>query len=216
MITQPLPLFEQLSDESRTLLHNNHQTYQLSKQEVALHKGDQVSGAYIVTRGCLRVYTYMPNGTESTLYLINAGETCVFAINCLFNQLLYPAWVTAETDTEVTVVNGSLYRQLFRQDPAIQNLTINALSTAVFRLMTEVEQLQGWKLNQRLANLLLSRASDSHVVLMTQQEIANQLGTGREVVARVLGEFVQQSLIETRRGRITLLNSKVLSELLMQ
>ena len=32
---------------------------------------------------------------EATLYVINPHETCVLALNCIFNDLLYPAWVEA-------------------------------------------------------------------------------------------------------------------------
>lgn len=197
-----------LSEESAHLLQGSTQNLKVAKHDLPIHKGDKVSGAYVVTKGCLRVFTYTPNGKESTFYLINPGETCVFAINCLFNKLLYPAWVAAEEDTEVSVISGSAFKQLFSTEPSIQDLTIAALSSAVFKLMTEVEHLQGWNLSQRLVNLLLNQANDNNKVLMTQQEIAGRLGTTREVVARILSEMSATGWVNTGRGRITVLDSK--------
>ncbi|MEZ5530070.1 MAG: cyclic nucleotide-binding domain-containing protein [Porticoccaceae bacterium] len=110
----------ELSERGLSKLNQHTRVHSLEKHSIAVHKGDKVSGAYIVIRGCLRVFTYTPNGSESTLYLIHPGETCVFAINCLFNKLLYPAWVTAETDTEVAVIDGPTYKALFQRETAIQ------------------------------------------------------------------------------------------------
>ncbi len=209
----PLSVFLDLSREAQQLLRSV-QTIQVAKNRIPVHKGDKVSGAYVVVKGCLRVFSYTPNGHESTFYLIRPGETCVFAINCLFNQLLYPAWVVAEEETEICVISGALYKQLFQTESAIQNLTIDALSSAVFKLMTEVEHLQGWNLSQRLSNLLLHQASDDNRVLMTQQEIASRLGSSREVIARLLGEMVSEGLITTGRGCISLIQPSALARLI--
>lgn len=165
-----------------------------------LFKGQQISGAYFVLEGRLRVYSLAPNGTEATMYLIDAGETCVFALNSLFNDLLYPAWVQAVSETALAFLPGPLFRALFAEEPVIRDLTVRTLSTLVFRLMAELEEVHSFKLNQRLANLLLTHASSTGSLTMTQQQIAFHLGTTREVVARLLGEFVALDYVETRRG----------------
>ena len=172
------------------------------KTTAVLGKGQPVSGAYVVTSGRLRVYTLSPDGNEATLYWIAPGETCVLALNCIFNDLLYPAWVEAEPATTVAVIPGPLYRTLFENEAAIRNLTVQAFSTIVFRLMAELEQIHSCKLEQRLANFLLLHASGNGMLRMTQQEIASHLGTTREVVARLLRQFVGQKYIETQRGMV--------------
>lgn len=166
-----------------------------------LHRGTPISGAYFVVAGRLRVYSLAPDGTEATLYFIDPGETCVFALNSLFNDLRYPAWVQAESPTTVAFIPGPIFRELFAREPSIQDVTVRALSTLVFRLMAELEEVHAYKLDQRLANLLLLRASAGGEVVMTQQQMADHLGTTREVVARLMGEFVAAGAVETRRGR---------------
>lgn len=165
-----------------------------------LFKGQQISGAYFVLEGRLRVYSLAPNGTEATMYLIDAGETCVFALNSLFNDLLYPAWVQAVSETALAFLPGPLFGALFAEEPVIRDLTVRTLSTLVFRLMAELEEVHSFKLNQRLANLLLTHASSAGTLAMTRQQMAFHLGTTREVVARLLGEFVALDYVETRRG----------------
>ncbi|MCU7877362.1 MAG: Crp/Fnr family transcriptional regulator [Candidatus Thiodiazotropha sp. (ex Lucinoma borealis)] len=176
-----------------------------------IHKGQCVSGAYLVSKGRLRVFTFTPQGSEATLYFIQPGETCVLALNCLFNDLLYPAWVETDTDTSVDIIPGPLYRQLFEREAPVQDLTVKALSALVFRLMNELEQVHACNLDQRLANFILSNATEEGVLKMTQQALAGHLGTTREVIARLMQGFVAEGVVSTRRGAITLTDAAKLS-----
>jgi CRP/FNR family transcriptional regulator len=177
-----------------------------------IHKGQRVSGAFIVTAGQLRVFTFTPQGMEATLYFIRPGETCVLALNCLFNDLLYPAWVESNANTTVEIIPGPVYRSLFERESSVQDMTVKALSTLVFRLMGELEQVHSCTLDQRLANFLLLNATSDGVLQMTQQEVAGHLGTTREVIARLMQGFTAQGLAATRRGVITIKNSAGLSD----
>lgn len=176
-----------------------------------LFKGQRISGAYFVLEGRLRVFSLAPNGTEATLYSIGPGETCVFALNSLFNDLLYPAWVQAVAETTIALIPGGVYRSLFADEAVIRDFTVRNLSTLVFRLMAELEEVHSYKLNQRLANLILLHASSAGELRMTQQEMAFHLGTTREVVARLMREFVSAGLVETRRGATLIRNAAGLS-----
>ncbi len=201
-----------LSPHGMQLLQEGTQLIELKKAGEIIHKGQQVSGAYLVTRGQLRVFTYTPQGNEATLYFIRPGETCVLALNCLFNDLRYPAWVESDADTEVALIPGPLYRRLFEAEATIQNMTVHALSTLVFRLMHELEQVHSFNLDQRLAAFLLSHANDAGEVHQTQQELAGHLGTSREVIARVMQGFTTQGMVETKRGVVKILDSEGLAE----
>lgn len=192
--------FRNLSEGGRKLLRQGVVCKDCAPPAPILHKGQPISGAYFVIRGRLRVYSLSPDGTEATLYFIDPGETCVFALNSLFNDLRYPAWVQAESDTTVALIPGPIFRQLFEREPAIQDVTVRALSTLVFRLMTELEEVHSYKLDQRLANLLLVHASAEGELRMTQQQMAQHLGTTREVIARAMRELVARGFVETGRG----------------
>lgn len=206
-----LHYFQGLSPAGRQLLEGGVQTAEFSRPAAVIHKGQRVSGAYLVTRGQLRVFTFTPQGSEATLYFIRPGETCVLALNCLFNDLRYPAWVESTADTEVAVIPGPLYRRLFEREATVQDMTVKALSTLVFRLMNELEQIHACTLDQRLANFLLSNVSDSGVLHMTQQELAGHLGTTREVIARLMQGFSAQGAVSTKRGAISVVDAEKLA-----
>lgn len=206
-----IPPFSNLTEAGRDLLDQGLLRKECAPDTPVLRKGDRVSGAYIVTGGCLRVFSIAPSGAEATLYLIEPGETCVLALNCLFRDLLYPAWVESRSKTTVAVIPGPLFRKLFETETCIQDLTVHALSTLVFRLMSELEQVHFLKLEHRLANLILLRSSSDGLLHMTQQEIACHLGTTREVVARIMREFVAGGFVETKRGLTIIKNVEGLS-----
>lgn len=199
--------FLELTAQGKAMLAQGVHVKRFASPVQVIHKGQKVSGAYIVTHGQLRVFTYTPQGSEATLYFVRAGETCVLALNCLFNDLLYPAWVEADADTRVALIPGALYRRLFESETAVQDLTVKTLSTLVFRLMDELEQIHGCHLDQRLARFLLHHADSDGKVHMTQQQLAAHLGTTREVIARLMRGFSAEGCVQTARGEIAILDA---------
>lgn len=208
-----LPPFRHLSDIGKAMLGPGLQQRLYGKKAPLLGKGQSVSGAYIVVSGRLRVYTLSRDGHEATLYTIAPGETCVLALNCIFNDLLYPAWVEADTDSCVAMIPGALYRVLFANEAVIRELTVNALATVVFRLMAELEQIHSCTVPQRLANFLLLHAATGGSLPMTQQEIASHLGTTREVVARHLRQWAADGIVQTRRAAVVVRRPERLAEI---
>jgi CRP/FNR family transcriptional regulator len=208
---ETFPPFRDLSESSKALLRTGLTYKNCTAAAPVLHKGHRISGAYFVVKGRLRVFSQAPSGNEATLYFIDPGETCIFALNSLFNDLLYPAWVQAEADTTVAFIPGAVFRELFQREPTVQDMTVRALSTLVFRLMGELEQIHSYKLDQRLANLLLIHSSADGELSMTQQQMAHHLGTTREVVGRLMGEFVASGQVETRRGRTLIRDAAALA-----
>jgi len=196
--------FKHLGSEGQALLQQGAVIKHSPKANAILHKGQIVSGAYIVLEGRLRVFTIAPNGTEATLYFVKSGEACVLAINCLFNDLLYPAWVQSESATHVAIIPGAVYRKLFETERSIQELTVQALSGLVYRLMAELEQIHSSNHKQRLVQFILLHAGSDGSLRMTQQHIAQHLGTTREVIARLMQEFVALGFLQSQRGSVTI------------
>jgi CRP/FNR family transcriptional regulator len=206
--------FLDLAEKSKSLLRQGLVSKSFAPGRQILHKGQRISGAYFVLEGRLRVFSLAPNGTEATLYFIDPGETCVFALNSLFNDLLYPAWVQTELETTVALIPGPVFRELFECETAVRDMTVRTLATLVFRLMAELEQVHSYRLEHRLANMLLLRASTCGELKMTQQQMADHLGTTREVIARIMRYFVVSGYVETRRGLTLVRDADRLSQLI--
>jgi CRP/FNR family transcriptional regulator len=137
-------------------------------------------------------------------------------LNCIFNNLQYPAWVQSEPDTCVGMIPSLTYRTLFQNEPSIQNLTVHALSVLVFRLMEELEEVHSLNLNARLAKFILLRGAGEGRLHMTQSELAAHLGTTREVIAKLLRKMVSTKSVRTLRGSIVIEDADMLAKLAIQ
>jgi len=208
-----LNVFRDLSACGQQMLECGMQLNHFNELKTIINKGNSVSGAYVVVRGRLRVYSISPGGNEATLYFINPGEVCILALNCIFNNLQYPAWVQTEAETCVGVIPSLTYRTLFQNEPSIQNLTVHALSVLVFRLMDELEEIHSLNLNERLAKFILTRTEGQKQLRMTQSELAAHLGTTREVIAKLLRKMVAEKTVKTLRGAIVVEKPDVLARL---
>lgn len=204
--------FQNLAPESRVTPARGLRYVNYKKSAPVLHRGQQVSGAYIVISGQLRGFALSPDRNEATLYLINPGETCVLALNCIFSNLPYPAWVEATAATRVAVIPGAKFRVLFESESEILNMTVQAFSTIVFRLMMELEELHASKLDRRLSRFLLLQAASDGRVHMTQQEIASHRGTTRELIARALCQLASAGHLRTSRNLIVIHDPPKLAE----
>ena len=150
------PLLDELSPtgRARLLAATRHLTLQPYAQ--VLQRGDEVAGAYLVERGALRVYYVSAEGREGTLYWIDPGQSCILALNCLFARLAYPAWVEVDSsETQVAVISGDAYRELFSAEAAVQRFTFDALATRLFDLMSLMQETASLGLEQRVAAHLL-------------------------------------------------------------
>lgn len=181
-----------------------------------LSRGDEAGGVFLILDGTLRVYYIGPDGREATLYWIEPGETCILALTAtLDGRAPYPAWVETEGQAvDVVIVPPPMFHALFEQETAIRQFVFQALSGRVFELMRTIEEVGIFRLEQRLAALLLRRADEAGVVSLSQERIANHLGTAREVVFRALRSLRSRGLVEASRGSIRIVDRQTLEQTL--
>lgn len=124
------PFFAELSPSGQSQLRAATSRVTLPPKTGVIQRGDEVGGVYLVETGALRVYYISAEGREGTLYWVDAGQSCVLALNCLFSRLAYPAWVeTDQAETRVDIISGDVYRKLYLIEPALQKFTFDSLTT---------------------------------------------------------------------------------------
>ncbi len=214
-LEERFPFFTKVSDSARQMLTSTLISHDVGPSTRLIDRDDEVSGVYLVERGSLRVYYLTPEGREGTLYWVDPGDSCILAINCVFAKIRYPAWVESEREpTRFSVIPANVYRDLFEREPAIRAFSFEVLSARTFELMTLLTEAQSLGLERRVASFLLRRSGASNEVPMSQETIANHVGTAREVVSRILRSLAADGLVETRRGSIRLLDKTGLKTLL--
>ncbi len=152
--------------------------------------------------GRVKVTRTMPNGRELMLYRVFPGESCVISAVSLLAHRAYGAQGQAEMPGTLVLLEAAHFDLLMTQDVFREHI-FRLVGDRMTDLMGLVEELVSHRLDRRLASLLLGHGRQ---VQRTHQELADELGTVREMVSRLLKSFETQGLIALGRERVTILD----------
>ena len=155
-------------------------------------------GFPFVLAGAIRVAKVAANGRELPLYRVTPGETCIITSSCLLGNVPYNARGTTESETVLVLLPQGLFTELLAQAP-FRNFIFNLFAERMADLMRLVEEVAFRKLDQRLAALLLGKG---RVVHATHQQLADELGSVREMISRLLKGFAEQGWVALGREQI--------------
>ena len=210
-----LPFFKNLSEEHQTKLVSGAYTAYCAKGESFRARKDECLGFVIVKSGRIRVYITSDEGREITLYRLLQRDMCLFTASCAMSNIQFDVMLEAEEDTEVVIVSPMVYKELMDCSLPVARYTNELLSQRLSEVIWLMDRVLNERLDSRLASLLLEESSfsDSDTLLLTQEQLANHLGTAREVVTRILKKFQSGGLVNLKRGSIELLNRAGLNEI---
>ncbi len=166
-------------------------------------------GFPFVIEGSVRVLKCAPNGRELPLYRVAPGETCIISSSCLLGHEDYNARGIAESDTELMLLARPVFDELLAE-PAFRDFVFHLFAERIGILMQLIEEVAFQRLDQRLAALLLGKGRVLHV---THQQLADELGSVREFVSRLLKGFAAQGLVRLSREQIEILDPAGLRKL---
>ncbi len=210
-----LPFFKGLSKEQKDKLVNGSYTAIRTKgKNLRPHKEDCL-GFVIVKSGRLRVYITSDQGREITLYRLLQRDMCLFSASCTMSNIQFDVMLEAEEDTEAVIISPCVYKELMDTSLAVAKYTNELLSQRLSEVIWLMDRVLNERLDSRLASLLLEESSlnDSDTVFLTQEQLANHLGTAREVVTRILKKFHSDGLVNLKRGSVELINRDGLNEI---
>jgi len=167
-------------------------------------EGDVCQGIAFVLSGEIRVYKIGETGREITLYEIGPGETCILNASCILSGSTYPANAVAATEVSVLLVPSADFRGLVTAHEEMRIFVFSLLSQRLATVMELVEEVAFGRMDHRLMEYLVQK-SDGNVLESTHQKIANDLGTSREVVSRLLKDLERKQQVRLSRNSITLL-----------
>lgn len=171
------------------------------------------SGFPLVLSGSVRVLQRYPNGRELQLYRVKPGESCLLSGSCLLGHTEYAASGIAETEVELLVVPPTEFNALVATDEPFRSHVFALFSERLAGLMQVVEAIAYQKLDQRLAALLVKRDAESGEIHATHQALADELGSVREIVSRLLRSFEDRGWVDLGRERIKVVDRAALAGL---
>jgi CRP/FNR family transcriptional regulator, anaerobic regulatory protein len=159
-----------------------------------------------VLRGSIRV-AKIGDGRELQLYRVAPGESCVLTSSCLVGASDYPASGVVETDARLVVLSREAFDALMARHAPFRQYVFGLFAERMADLMSLVEAVAFHKLDRRVAGVLLGRGK---VVAMTHQQLADEVGSVREIVTRVLRGFADAGWVQLARGSIEIVDAGAL------
>jgi CRP/FNR family transcriptional regulator len=160
----------------------------------------------LVLEGTIRV-AKASDGRELQLYRVTPGESCVLTSSCLVGSRDYPASGVVERDARLVVLPKPVFDELLATHAPFRQYVFSLFAERLTDMMTLVEAVAFHRLDRRIAAALLGRGK---VVALTHQQLADELGSVREIVTRVLRGFADQGCVQLGRGTIEVLDAPAL------
>lgn len=169
-------------------------------------EGAPCQGFPLVLGGTIRVARGSPTGRRLELYRVTPGELCVVSTACLFGHAALSAHGQTVDATELVLLGPASFEAWCRHEP-FRRYVFGVFADRLADMMALAEAVAFQRLDQRLAHALLGRGSTLHA---THQELADELGTVREIISRLLGRFDRAGWVRVSRERIDVLDAAAL------
>jgi CRP/FNR family transcriptional regulator len=170
---------------------------------VMFDEAQPCQGFPFVLAGAIGVSKRSESGREIQLYTVDAGGSCILSSTCLLGDIAYDARGVALTDTSLFTLPRPTFERLLRSSDGFRRYVFRLFAERISDLMQTVEAVAFRRLDQRLAGLLLKRGPQ---VFASHQQLADELGSVREIVSRIMRNFAEQGLVQTGREQITVLD----------
>ena len=210
-----IPFWANLSPEEKAIVSQRAITKRFSKNQLISSNSSACLGVILILSGGIRVSLISDEGREVTLYRAHANEFCVSTAFCVIQQLTFEAIVTAEEDTTVLVIPSSVCARLMDSNIHVRAFIFENSTKRYSQTIWAIQQMLFKRFDQRLASYLILayEQNRSDELKKTQEEIARDVNSAREVVARMLKDFAAKGLVEIKRGKILLRNIEGLRKL---
>ena len=175
---------------------------QIPSGRVIFSEGDEVNGIALLISGAVRVYKESQTGREITLYRFGEGESCVITANAILHQQDFPATARVEQDAEAVMVPANTFSDWVRRYEPWREFVFALVSQRLYRVMEIVEEIAFQRMDRRVAAFLVERSQRQNPIPVTHQEIANEIGSSREVISRLLEDFSKRGLVSLTRGEV--------------
>ena len=166
-------------------------------------------GFPLVLDGEIKVSRHSGDGRSLELYRVVPGELCLVSSASLFRPQPLSAFGTTTRPSTFLLIRPDLFKRWI-ETPAFRNDVLGLFAERMSDLTALVDAVAFHKLDRRLAAALLGRGQQLN---LTHQALADELGTVREMVTRLLRRFERDGWVALGREQITIVNSAALRAL---
>lgn len=204
---EKVDLFASATPDERAQIESYTSRRRYPRGTVIVAEGDSNQSLYVIVSGKVKVYLTDADGREIILRFQGPGE--YFGELALLDDAPRSATVIGVEPTELLVLPKAGFERCLIEHPTTAISTIRALTKRVRTLTEEVRALALLDVYGRLSRVLTQLAEDQDGTLvvtqrLTHQEIANMVGSSREMVTRILKELTMGGYVTVGNGSMTI------------
>ena len=204
------PYFDDLPEQLLNEIARHMQLRSFERGEVLFWEGDPCAGLHIIEEGSVKLYRISPQGRQYIIRVLQEGETCNEVP--AFDSGTNPVNVETLERSKVWVIDDETLRALVRAHPDFALKVLSNFGKNLRGLVRMVSEMAFYQVTNRLARLISELPADSARPQWTQEQLAAQLGTVREVGARSLKELERSGAIRIEDRRIHVADPDALSQ----
>jgi len=174
--------------------------------DIILNENAHIKSIPIVVKGSIKVMRAEEDGKEILLYYIKAGESCIMSFLGGMHHETSKVRAVVEEDVEVLFLPIDKVSLLIKEYPEWLDYIFRLYHKRFEELLEVVNEVAFKKVDERLLNLIHKKAELSHnkTIFVTHEQLANELGTARVVVSRLLKQLEVNGQVTLGRNKIIL------------
>lgn len=197
--------WEKLDENQKNQIVNGTSIDEYKKNQLIYSPSKKCNGMIKVITGKCRIYMLSEEGREITLYTIESGDICTLSASCVIDEIDFEVFMTTEEDTKLLVTNAFTLKKLKDNNIYLDNFIYKETVSKFSKVILTMQEILFVSINKRLRKLLVQEA-ENNSIKNTHEEIAQKIGSAREVVSRMLKDFEKKGLIILSRGEIKIID----------
>ena len=185
---------------------------ELPDGEIIVGAGKPIQAIPIVLEGSIRVIRSDESGKELLLYDISPGESCILSITTVLNHSpvnTYSLSAITEGKTKLIIVDGRRVVEWYNTFKSWREYISKLYNERLLELFNIVDAVAFKNVDLRLKQRLLTRMNkETNLVEATHQDLANEIGSAREVISRLLKKMEKDGHIKILRSKIKVIDEK--------
>ena len=213
-----LPFWEKLSGEHRELCLRRAREETFGAGEMVYVPTQGCLGMIQVLEGVLQVSLTVEDGRRATMSRLRGGELCMLTMSCMLTDITFDVEIRAEEPSRLLIIPADTFSRLAEENLYVENFSYRVITGRFSSVMQAVRQMLFCSLEERVVSFLLdeSAATGSDTVRVTQEKLAQDIGSAREAVGRVLKRLGSRGLIQIGRGAVRLRDQGALYQMVSE
>lgn len=197
------PFYKKLTHSDIEFLQKHLKPVKVLKDNILFFQGDICDNILFLTKGKVRLYIQSEDADEITLYQLNEGEQCIVNTASILSQTEAIGSAVTLTDIEGYLLDVENVKKLAHSSDVYQSFLFEIYTLRMSALAKLINDIKFKKLDARILDWLT--AQPIQPVKIIHEDLANELGSSRVVISRVLKELENNNKIILTRGCIKLL-----------